>query len=218
MNQLIITSDNSHTIYVPELNEHYHSVHGAVQESDIVFIINGLSALEKTEISILEIGFGTGLNAILTLKYATQKKLKINYTAVEKYPITADFVMLLNYPETVGIEKQQFKTIHDCKWNSPIEINPNFILRKLHTDLLEFRPENSVYDLIYFDAFAPEKQPNLWTSTVFKTLYAALMPNGILCTYSAKGTVKQALRSAGFDVTRLAGPPGKRHVLRAKKH
>ncbi len=215
--QIIRTSDNSHTIFVPELNEHYHSVHGAVQESEIVFLKNGFDVIKKQKIRILEVGFGTGLNALLTWKRALERNSFVEYVSIEKYPISTELALQLNYSENIGTESVVFETLHSSAWHSPTLLDSNFELRKIETDLVDFQPNTNYFDLIYFDAFAPEKQPHLWTSEIFKKLFESLISGGILCTYSSKGIVKQALRDAAFNVKRLAGPPGKRHVIQAIK-
>ncbi len=214
--QLKITGDNSHTLYVPELDEHYHSVHGAVQESEHIFIKNGLAKCRKKTLNILEVGFGTGLNAFLTYCYAQKENLNINYTGIEKYPVPSDVILELNYAEQTHYSSDVFLKLHKTAWEIPTALSDNFTLLKLQVDLLNFTSSDK-FDLIYFDAFAPEKQSHLWTETVFQNLYNVLNINGMLVTYSAKGTVKQALRSAGFTVKRLAGPPGKRHILNTLK-
>jgi len=223
--KLTITDDGSHTLFVPELNEHYHSTHGAIQESAHVFINNGLNFVidelrkknrEDGCIKILEVGFGTGLNALLTCQKATEVKQTVSFTSVEKYPITIDEINKLNFAKKLGNGYDAcFKKMHNAKWGDYEEITPNFRLKKLETDLLDFKPDD-LFHLIYFDAFSPNVQPKLWTESVFKQMHNCLLPNGILVTYSAKGLVKQNLRSAGFSVKRLPGPPGKWQMLRAQ--
>lgn len=210
----ILTADNSPTLFVPELNEHYHSLHGAVQESLHIFINAGLKQIQKEKISILEIGFGTGLNAVLSLKETEKTKQIIYYESIEKYPLTIDIIKDLlseDFPE-----KETALKIHKVDWEKKVEISENFFLKKIKTDLKTYIPDKT-FDLIYFDAFAPEKQANLWTKEIFNKLCNATNKNGILVTYSSKGTVKQALRSAGYTVKRLPGPVGKRHIIQAKK-
>jgi len=210
----IITADNSPTLYVPELDEHYHSVNGALQESMHIFINAGLKHLQKEKITILEVGFGTGLNTVLTFSENVKLKKKIHYETIEKYPLSTDIIEdLLN---NNFAEPELTKQIHDALWEEEIMISDNFCLKKIKTDLKTYLPEHT-FDLIYFDAFAPEKQPDLWTEDIFTKLYKATNKNGILVTYSAKGTVKQALRAAGFTVKRLQGPKGKRHMVQAIK-
>jgi tRNA U34 5-methylaminomethyl-2-thiouridine-forming methyltransferase MnmC len=210
-----ITADNSPTLYVPELDEHYHSINGAVQESQHIFINAGLKQINKKKIKILEIGFGTGLNALLTFSETQKNKQPIiRYTGIEKYPVPLDIIEVLlkeNIPR-----KDIFKQIHKTPWENETAVSDFFSLKKIKVDLKTFMPEDS-YDLIYFDAFAPDKQPELWTKNIFVKLFNATDKNGILVTYSAKGIVKQALRNAGYFVKRLPGPPGKRHMVEAIK-
>jgi len=215
VNKIIITGDGSNTIYIPELDEHYHSVHGAIQESEHIFIKNGLLSLNLKEIRILEAGFGTGLNVLLTLLNAREKSIKIQYTSVEKYPITHSDAMNLNYGSIIGND-ELFSKIHTAPWDTYCEISDRFFLRKTKADLKNYLPDQK-YDLIYFDAFGPDKQPGVWNEEIFSRFSNALSAGGILVTYSAKGIVKRNLRSAGFKVTLLPGPPGKRHITRAIK-
>ncbi|MCF6366226.1 MAG: tRNA (5-methylaminomethyl-2-thiouridine)(34)-methyltransferase MnmD [Bacteroidales bacterium] len=212
--ELIITADKSPTLYVPELNEHYHSVNGALQESMHIFINAGLKQIKKKTINILEIGFGTGLNAVLTLTENIKLKKEIYYETIEKYPLKKE--ILNNLQETDIFSSTVANQILKAVWEKEINISDNFKLKKLQIDLLEYKPKNK-YDLIYFDAFSPQKQPKLWTKKIFSKLYKATKQNGILTTYSSKGTVKQALRNAGYTVKRLPGPAGKRHMVQAIK-
>jgi tRNA U34 5-methylaminomethyl-2-thiouridine-forming methyltransferase MnmC len=216
--QIVITGDGSHTLYIPDLGEHYHSIHGAIQESEHVFIQTGLALLkEKKTIRILEIGYGTGLNALLTLKYAAKNYLSIEYTTIEKYPLQPNEYNLLNYGRVLGNEwEKPFLTLHECPWELKNEITPHFKLTKLTVDLVSIDFEDC-FDLIFFDAFGPDIQPDLWTEPVFQTMYQAINIGGILVTYSAKGQVRRNLIASGFYVERLAGPPGKREMLRATK-
>lgn len=211
----VLTADKSPTIYVPELNEHYHSVNGALQESEHIFINAGLKQIEKENINILEVGFGTGLNAILSCSENNDLKKQIYYETIEKYPLSDEIINDLQ--KSPVFNSKISKQIHIAIWEKPVKINDNFTLHKIQIDLLEYTPDKT-FDLIYFDAFSPEKQPELWTKEIFKTLYTATNKNGILVTYSAKGTVKQALRDAGYTVKRLPGPAGKRHIIQALKN
>jgi len=211
---ITITADKSPTLYVPKLDEHYHSVNGALQESIHVFINAGLKQIKKESINILEIGFGTGLNVLLTINESQKNKQKIYYETLEKYPLSDDIIEELQKSELLNSDI--FKKIHSAEWEKEINISDNFILRKRQADLIDFMPDKK-FDLIYFDAFAPDKQPELWTEEIFIKLYNETNENGILVTYSAKGTVKQALRSAGYLVKRLPGPAGKRHMVQAVK-
>ncbi|OFX21754.1 MAG: hypothetical protein A2041_13850 [Bacteroidetes bacterium GWA2_31_9b] len=211
------TSDGSTTIYNSDLNENYHSSFGAVSESMHVFIKNGLQHINKLQINILEIGFGTGLNAILTYKATRDSNTKVNYTALEFYPLDLKLISNLNFVDFIQPSQNEiFTKMHECEWNKEVLIHSDFTLHKIMTNFNQFQFK-SFYDLVYFDAFAPDIQPEMWSETNFKKIYNSLNPSGILVTYSAKGLVKQNLRSAGFTVTRLVGAPGKRHMLRAEK-
>ncbi len=217
MNRVITTSDGSHTIYVPEMDEHYHSIHGAVQESEHVFMKNGFDFCTEDPVKILEIGFGTGLNALLTAIRSLDASREVFYTAIEKYPLQDKIVKVLNYPEFAGDKgKRIFEKIHSCGWGKFSRIRQNFILIKISFDLLKDRM-NGCYNLVYFDAFGPDKQPEMWTKDVFEKISAVTAAGGILVTYSAKGAVKRNLEYCGFKVSRLPGPPGKREMIRAIK-
>ncbi len=209
----VITADNSPTLYVPELDEHYHSVNGAIQESMHVFINAGFKQTEKNTINILEVGFGTGLNALLTLTENETQKKDIYYEAIEKFPLDIE---IINQLEFKGFNYNVFLQIHKPEWEKETYLNKYFVLKKLKTDLIDYEP-NKKFDLIYFDAFAPDKQPELWTENIFEKLYKSTNTDGIFVTYSAKGIVKQALRNVGYKVQRLDGPKGKRHMVRAIK-
>jgi tRNA U34 5-methylaminomethyl-2-thiouridine-forming methyltransferase MnmC len=217
--QIEPTADGYFTLYAPEIDEHYHSINGAVQESEHVYINAGLKQLTG-ELSILEIGFGTGLNAYLTLLHALKMRQKIAYTAIELYPLTADIINSLNYTSgKLHEEAACFTGLHEAEWNRQVAISPFFSLEKRLTDLT--RPDgldmNERFDLIYFDAFAPDKQPEMWTQAVFDRLYGLTKSNGVLVTYCAKGIIRRTLQQAGYWVERLQGPRGKREMLRATK-
>jgi len=215
--ELITTYDGSHTIYVPELDEHYHSIHGAVQESEYVFIRNGFCFCEAAPLNILEAGFGTGLNALLTAMAGLNGNRLINYTTVEKHPLPDKIISPLNYYLFAGPgSKEVFDSIHSAGWDTERKICNNFNLRKSNGDLTTLSLTGS-YDLIYFDAFSPEKQPEMWTRELFKMIADVTVKNGVLVTYCVKGQVKRNLKSCDFKVSLLPGPPGKRHILRAIK-
>jgi tRNA U34 5-methylaminomethyl-2-thiouridine-forming methyltransferase MnmC len=215
------TKDGSNTLYVPELNEHYHSVHGALQESLHVFIKYGLECVmpSKKDIKILEIGFGTGLNAILTYPFALAKKAFIQYDTLEKFPLKNEVIDQLQFDKIIDNPElhEVFKKMHQTPWNEPVDLIPYFTLQKIHETLEEFVAPQSYYDLVYFDAFAPEKQPELWSEEMFVKLYNATRPGGVLVTYCAKGSFKRSLKAAGFLVEALPGPPGKREMTRGTK-
>ncbi len=217
--KIITTADGSHTIHLTEWDEQYHSKHGAIQEAYHVFIKNGLSLFENREISILEIGFGTGLNALITFLEAPKLELRVQYTGVEKYPVTPDEVKALNYLDELraGKFREQFQSMHDGAWEKDISISDTFQLHKIQKDFKDLDFEDA-FDLIYFDAFGARVQPELWTETIFAVMFKALKKKGILVTYAAKGSVRRAMQQVGFTVERLPGPPGKREMLRAVKH
>jgi tRNA U34 5-methylaminomethyl-2-thiouridine-forming methyltransferase MnmC len=217
MNELTLTSDGSHTIFVTELNEHYHSVHGAVQESALVYIKNGLHFCNDNPLCILEIGFGTGLNALLSAKTDIHEKRKIFYTSVEKYPLPAGITDKLNYPDFAGDSGGTvFNKIHNAKWGTFEQITDVFSLRKIECDLVNDTIAGE-YGLIYFDAFGPDKQPEMWTPEIFDKIGSLCSPGALFLTYSAKGEVKRQLKRTGFRIEMLPGPPGKREMIRAVK-
>lgn len=216
--QLIVTADGSHTIFIPQLNENYHSTRGAINESMHVFINAGFNAIQKENISILEIGFGTGLNCWLTLNQTICQHKQVYYEAIEAYPLSPDVWQSLNYPSLINQHQAyNFKCLHVADWNKEIEINNLFTLKKVDAFLTDYTPQQN-FDLIYFDAFAPDIQPEMWTKGVFDKMWNALNVSGILVTYSSKGIVKQNLRHAKFTVNRLKGACGKRHMLQAVKY
>ena len=223
MREIILqtTADGSHTLFVPALNEHYHSTNGALQESELVFIHNGLHNLAVClkEINLLEVGFGTGLNALLTVLEAKKQRRKINYVAVEPEPVDKEIIEKLNYSSLIGSTEAigYFKKLHESSWTYPTFLSDYFILSKIHAKLEDITLRDEQFHLIYFDAFGPDVQPELWTEAIFNQLYKCLKPGGILVTYSCKGIVKRALKAAGFTIEKLPGPMGKREVLRAMK-
>jgi tRNA U34 5-methylaminomethyl-2-thiouridine-forming methyltransferase MnmC len=221
--QLITTGDGSHSLLNTDLNETYHSTHGAVQESLHVFIRNGLDFfIERNrpkEIKILEVGFGTGLNALLSLKKIQDSKIKIHYTSLEAFPISIEIADQLSYSNDVVFphSKQLFTSLHELGWNEPVSILANFTLEKRKITLQEssFRP--SEFDLVYFDAFAPNKQPEMWELSTLRKVVQAIKPKGVFVTYCAKGQLKRDLKSFGMIIETLPGPPGKREMVRALK-
>ena len=216
---LMITEDGSHTIYLPEMDEHYHSVHGAIQESLHIYIEQGLLQTEKKELSVLEIGFGTGLNAYLTYCYALERNLSLNYMSLEKYPLTEDEYSALNYSNEIFPQYSAgFDQLHRAEWDKMIEISTDFKLTKIKADLATFEFDDiPQFDLVYYDAFAPGKQPEMWTDKILQKVAATVNKDGIVITYCAKGTVRRALSGAGFIMERIPGPPGKKEILRGKK-
>ncbi len=218
--EVIITADGSSTIHLPDWNEHYHSKHGAIQESYHVFIKMGffyyLKKYQPASLNILEIGFGTGLNAFITLLESNNVNTKIEYNGIEAYPITNSELEQLNYTLKLKASKDYFKKIHSIDWELTSKITNNFKLVKRKQFFKDIKDKNT-YQLIYFDAFGARVQPELWTEEIFTTMFQALTNHGILVTYSAKGSVRRALQTVGFTVERLPGPPGKREMLRATK-
>lgn len=240
--QIITTADGSRTIHLLDWNEHYHSIHGAIQEANHVFIKHGLLFFLETflknpsatsnsftkqdinsldtgnnRISILEIGFGTGLNALITLIESQKMNVEVDYVGVEAFPVSSEEWNAMNYAEELKIsDTTDFDRMHQAAWESPHVITPNFSLTKQKKtfDAIE---DHSLYDLIYFDAFGARVQPELWTEAIFQKMYDALKPNGVLTTYAAKGSVRRAMIAVGFNVEKLPGPPGKREMLRARK-
>lgn len=214
------TEDGSATLFVPELDEHYHSVKGARTESQHIFIDMGLKASAAPQPHVLEIGFGTGLNALLTLEAAEQDARPVHYTGIELYPLAWEEVDALGYSNN-----PLFKQLHTAPWEEDVKISPHFTLRKIKGDANtvineELRVVNSSFSpsVVYFDAFAPEKQPEMWNEQLFRSLYVYMNTGGILTTYCAKGVIRRMLQAVGFRVERLPGPPGgKREILRATK-
>jgi tRNA U34 5-methylaminomethyl-2-thiouridine-forming methyltransferase MnmC len=240
--EIILTEDGSHTLRVEELDECYHSIHGAAQESMHIFVNEGLRAFlngheytactrrafrvsghervnpaerDRHDIKVLEIGFGTGLNAFLTLLEVEKLKLGVHYTALELYPLSADDALQLNYPETLCEDRGLFEKIHHSSWEEDNDISPFFTLHKIKADFTRYDLPGK-YDVVYFDAFSPEKQPDMWSEAGFRKIYEHVGDGAVMTTYCAKGAVRRAMQSAGFVMERLPGPPGKREILRAR--
>ena len=236
--KIITTSDGSKTIQIEDWNEQYHSIHGAIQEANHVFLKHGLlffsesiwnsecsserqldrnNDIKTKTIAILEIGFGTGLNAFLTLIEADKQDQPISYLGVEAYPVATDEIKQLNYVELISENYTGiFEKMHSVTWEAAHQITSNFQLEKQQKFFQDIRTKNA-FNIIYFDAFGARVQPDLWTEDIFKIMFEALKDNGILVTYSAKGSVRRAMLAVGFTVERLPGPPGKREMLRAQK-
>tara|TARA_R100001369_G_scaffold31662_1_gene56183 strand:- start:87144 stop:87848 length:705 start_codon:yes stop_codon:yes gene_type:complete len=227
--KIITTSDGSKTIQIEDWNEQYHSIHGAIQEANHVFLKHGLlfysetfcdseHASESSAISILEIGFGTGLNAFLTLIEAEKLKLNINYVGVEAYPVQNEEIEQLNYVELISKTHDAiFEKLHETSWEEYHQITSSFQLEKQQKLFKDINAKNQ-FNIIYFDAFGARVQPDLWTEDIFEIMFNVLKNNGVLVTYSAKGSVRRAMQAVGFTVERLPGPPGKREMLRATKY
>ena len=215
-NKIVITNDGSHSIFNAEVNETYHSKHGAIVEAEYVFIKNGLLAEKKKQFNILEVGFGTGLNALLTAQKAQQKRIVVNYHGIELYPVPKESYIQLNFTKLIGEEKSKLLQLHECKWEKEHIINNFFKLTK-NEIALENYTNKTKFDIIYFDAFSPEKQAELWTAEIFQNMYDLLKEDGFLVTYCAKGVVKRTMKAVGFEIVVLDGPPGKRQMTRANK-
>ncbi|MDR3189554.1 MAG: tRNA (5-methylaminomethyl-2-thiouridine)(34)-methyltransferase MnmD [Prevotellaceae bacterium] len=217
MHTLLVTADGSHTVRSHQFNECYHSERGAVMESQHVFIEAGLRQLKKSRLAVFEVGFGTGLNALLTMLEAEKTNQHVYFESVDPYPLDLATAAALNYPDILGVDRHRFMELHQHEWNTPVVVTPHFTLYKVKRSLLDYSLQRS-FDVVYFDAFSPETQPELWTAEVFSRIYSSLSSSSLLTTYSSKGIVKQNLRAAGFTVQRLAGAGGKRHMLRGAKN
>lgn len=213
-----MTSDGSTSIHLPEWDESYHSKHGAIQEAQHVFIKNGLSLFKGQSVSVLEIGFGTGLNAFITFLESKKTNQSIEYVGVEGFPVVADEVLQMNYVQQLNANEweSEFKHMHEEEWEKPVTIDAYFRLTKRKQMFAEITDVNQ-FDLIYFDAFGFRVQPELWSVEIFTKMYTALKSGGILVTYACRGPIKRAMMEAGFQIEKLAGPPGKREMLRGRK-
>ena len=215
--ELVNTNDGSNSLKNLIINDSYHSKYGAINESKHIFINNGLKRISKKKIRVLEIGFGTGLNALLTQLYCDKKKQNIIYHTIDNLPLKKDTYSSLNYCDQLKIDKDIFLKIHNSLWENEIELSNFFVLKKINCDFTK-KLFNEKYDLIYFDAFSPSKQPEMWVLDNFKKLYNCLNRNGILITYSSKGDVKRTIKEVGFNVFSLEGPTGKREITLACKN
>ena len=217
--EIIQTADGSTTIHLPEWNESYHSKNGAIQEAYHVFIKSGFSLFQRKPISILEIGFGTGLNTFITYLEAKKENQTIEYVGVEAHPVILEEVLQMNYVSELAAEKEIsiFETMHSCPWENNTMISPTFSLTKRKQFFEDVDDENK-FDLIYFDAFGFRVQPELWSLEIFKKMYKALKLKGVLVTYACRTSIKNAMIEAGFTIEKLPGAPGKREMLRAKKN
>jgi tRNA U34 5-methylaminomethyl-2-thiouridine-forming methyltransferase MnmC len=220
--EIIVTGDGSHTLFLKGLNEHYHSIHGAVRESEHVFIGYGFKSAAtggRKELKVLEAGFGTGLNALLTFLKAEEMGVKVAYTGIDLYPLSNSIISSLNYPGIISGDgvRDWFLKIAGSGWNKVNEIKPGMQLEKISIDLREYSPIPESYDVVYFDAFAPDVQPELWTKSVLEKFARPLRPGGVFVTYSCKGKVRRDLTESGLKVRRVPGPPGKREMLQGLK-
>lgn len=222
--QIITTGDGSHTLFSEQFNEVYKSRHGAIEESKHVFIKEGLEyALSKRvgeePVRIFELGFGTGLNAMLTMLEAEKRNIKIDYTTIELYPVDIDTIKALNYTQQLGYEYcyGPYHSLHLVRWNETHQVTPHFAFKKIQDSVFNCQLPTAIYQLIYFDAFAYTHQPEIWSAEVFRKMYDALEPKGILVTYSSKVVVRRAMEEAGFTIEKIPGPPGRREMVRAHK-
>lgn len=221
--EIIETKDGSSSLYLPEMDETYHSTHGALTEALYVFLDKALEAYlsafpEKKKIRILEIGFGTGLNAWLTAIHVKGKDYQVEYSSLEKFPVSEEVVSKLNYTKDRSEdEKNLFAQVHDVVWNQPVQIHEGFTLEKVEKDVFDFPIKPDQFDVIYFDAFAPSKQPEMWSLEVLQKMYDCLSEGGVFSTYCAQGQFKRDLKSVGFQLESLDGPPGKKEMTRGFK-
>jgi tRNA U34 5-methylaminomethyl-2-thiouridine-forming methyltransferase MnmC len=217
-----LTADGSHTIAIPELQVTYHSLHGALQESGHVFIRAGFQHLLRLQqppvLHILEMGFGTGLNALLTVHEGALLQQPVVYHTIEQYPLALAQAAALNYPQQMQepLLQPTFLQLHICPWNTDVAVTPLFTLHKHATDIQQLQTQQQ-FHLIYYDAFAPAAQPELWTQELFTQLFQLLLPGGMLVTYCSKSYVRKNMLAAGFTVEKIPGPPRKREMLRATK-
>jgi tRNA U34 5-methylaminomethyl-2-thiouridine-forming methyltransferase MnmC len=215
--EIKITRDGSSTLFVPELNEHFHSINGAVQESKHVYIDMGFNTVRRKDIRIFELGFGTGLNALLTAMNSIQRT--VIYHAIELHPLSWAIVKKLGYQDFLDLsddERSFFKSMHEVQWEQEILVRSDYLLMKINASIIEYAL-TGFYDLVFFDAFAPDMQPELWEEPVFLKLYESMNAGGRLVTYCAKGEVRRRMQRVGFVVERLPGSPGKREMLRGTK-
>ncbi|TNE80531.1 MAG: methyltransferase [Bacteroidetes bacterium] len=210
--EIIDTGDGSHSLFLPELNETYHSRKGALTESIYVYITQGLAKQQKPNLAVLEFGFGTGLNALLTWQYAIEHQVKVRYYTTELFPLELDLALALNYGQE---DQKRYDALHEASWNEWVDLDSNFSIYKHHGRFLDHSAEE--VDVIYYDAFAPSKQAEVWELDYLQKAWEALKPGGMLVTYCAQGQFKRNLKSLGFEVETLAGPPGKQEMVRATK-
>jgi len=220
--RIITSEDGSHTIELIGKDEQYHSTHGAVQESNHVYIRHGLERIAESrkQIHILEVGMGTGLNVLLTFQYAMKQQLDIHYTAVEAYPLEETIYQQLNYSHMIDNDDSLasiFNRIHDSQWNEEISLNNTFRFIKIDQKIQEVSLKDNYFNLVYHDAFNPDLEPDLWDEELFHKIYKSMTPESVLSTYSTKGIIKRALKACGFSIQKKPGPPGKREILNAVK-
>ena len=217
--QFLLTEDGSYTVAIPEMNVTYHNIHGALQESVHIYLQTGflyvLPFVTHQTISVFEMGFGTGFNALITALEAIKLKRQVYYYTTEAFPLTIQEAQILQQDQLLNTGNLALQ-LHQASWEQDVVINPNFILHKTKRSLLDLTLPR-LFDVVYFDAFAPTIQPELWTEVVFANLYKHINHNGVLVTYSSKGSVRRAMKAVGFEVEKLAGPKGKAEIVRAVK-
>lgn len=215
--EIILTADGSDTLFSKSFNEMYHSRLGALRESSKIFIEYGLQEVKSDSIRIFELGLGTGLNALLSYLYAEVHHIKINYRCIELFPLSDSILLSLNYVNLIAGSKEKFYSIHQAVWGEQVELSPYFSIDKIMGDVIATDLGLNSADLVYFDAFSPGKQPELWTLEIFCKMFRMLRPGGVLVTYCSKSLIRQRMKDAGFDVKKLPGPPGKREIVKAIK-
>jgi len=215
--EIIVTNDGSNSLYIPELDETYHSVHGAIQEAKHVFIENGLKLIDQNDIRVFEVGFGTGLNAMLSEQYSRNNNVSVLYHSIEAFPVEIELVNKLNYNELINEDALYFKTIHSCEWEVETFVSDQFKLKKIESKMEAFQPELNFYDIVFFDAFGPRAQREMWSIVILEKMHNCLVSGGKLVTYCAQGQFKRDLKAIGFEVVNVPGPPGKREMTIATK-
>ena len=217
--EVISTLDGSKTIYIEEMDETYHSSHGAIQEARHVFILNGLEPMLNKNLKIFELGFGTGLNAILTSEFAKENDKVIEYHGVEAFPVELSMALEMGYTVMIGNSSTiDFEQLHKCTWDKLENITPQFSLKKIKSKIQDLKLPKEYFDLIYYDAFGPRAQSEMWEIDVLLKIHDSLKDQGVLVTYCAQGQFKRNLKALGFTVQSLPGPPGKREMTRAIKN
>lgn len=218
MSNPILTADGSHTLFNEKTGEHYHSTFGAITESEHIFIQAGLGAIpkERSKLGVLEIGLGTGLNALLTLRWAEENDKPVSYHAIEAFPLEQEVIKKLNYTEVLGINQDKLLAIHAAQ-NEIVQISAQFSFSYSQVKLEDANFPDNQYEIVFYDAFSPDVQAEMWTEVSFRKIFKSMKNGGILTTYSCKGIVKRALKASGFQIEKLPGPPGKREFLRARK-
>jgi len=216
--KVLYTSDGSSTIFIPEMDETYHSSHGAIQEARHVFLKYGIESIDKIDLKIFEMGFGTGLNALLSLQSSNEHNKNITYHSIEAFPVEMELIEKLNYVQEINPSYgKDFNLMHTSDWNKDVQISDRFTLYKIHAKIEKYTMPEACYDLIFFDAFGPRAQEKMWTVEILQKMYDGLVKGGMLVTYCAQGQFKRNLKMLGFEIEALPGPPGKREMTRAIK-